>query len=90
MPQRYYSTIAALRVPESPLEQPIPIYTKKTREMAVLAQSYHEDLQTNGLASDVTEDDFQDTLKFLKPKLTPHEKAPLAEYITQDEVHQAL
>ena len=86
--KRPRDTIAALRVLESPLEQ--PIYTKKTKEMAELARSYHEDLQTNGLASDVTEDDFQDTLRFLKPKLTPREKAPLAEYITQDEVHQAL
>ena len=81
-------TIAALRVPESSPEQ--PTYTKRTKEMAELARSYHENLQTNGLAEDVTEDDFQDTLKYLKPKLTPREKAPLAEYITQEEVHQAL
>ena len=58
--------------------------------MAELARNYHDDLQMNSLAEDVTEEEYVETLNFIKPKLTPREKAPLAEYLTQDEIEQAL
>jgi hypothetical protein len=58
--------------------------------MAELARNYYNDLQANYLAEDVTEEEYIKTLNFIKLKLTPSEKAPLAEYLTQDEVQQAL
>jgi hypothetical protein len=81
-------TIQRLRTLDSTPEQ--PTYTRKTREMAELARNYHDDLQMNDLAEDVTEEEYIETLNFIKPKLTPREKAPLAEYLTQDEIEQAL
>jgi len=55
--------------------------------MAELARNYHNDLQANDLAEDVTEEEYIETLNFIKPKLTPSEKAPLAEYLTHRECH---
>ena len=37
-----------------------------------------------------TDQEYTEALNFLKPKLTPSEKAPLAEYLTQGEIKQAL
>jgi hypothetical protein len=81
-------TIKALRIPESPADQ--PTYTRKTSKMADLAKNYHDNLQTAGLSNDVTGEDFDEVLDFLKPKLPAHDKNTLATYLTQEEIRQAL
>lgn len=73
-------TIKALRIPESPADQ--LTYTRKTSKMADLAKNYHDNLQTAGLSNNVTGEDFDEVLDFLKPKLPAHDKNTLATYLT--------
>ena len=81
-------TIKALRLPESPVDR--PSYTTRTSEMADLAKNYHENLQTEGLSNDVSEEDFEEILSFLEPTLSQQDKNKLATFLTQSEIKQAL
>ena len=81
-------TIQMLHIPESPPDD--PKYTRKSSEMANLAKSHHENLQKNDLAGDLMEDDFQDVLDHLEPRLDAREKNDLAKYLKEEEISQAL
>lgn len=58
--------------------------------MANLARDYHKNLQTDGLSDDVSEEEFNDILSSLKPKLSQHDKNKLATFLTRIEIKQAL
>jgi len=58
--------------------------------MAELAKSYHESLQNNGLAENLTDGDFQEVLKHLKPRVNAEERTKLAKYLKEEEISQAL
>ena len=81
-------TVQRLRIPQSPPHD--PKYTKKSSEMADLARSYHENLQKNGLVEDLTDEDFQEVLEHLKPRVNAEGRTELARYLKEEEISQAL
>ena len=81
-------TIQALRLPPLPTA---PLrYTRRSSEMANLASTYHQNLQDDNLAHDITEHEYEDILSHLSPRISPQHKNKLATYITQNEIQQAL
>jgi len=86
--RRPQDTIKALRILESPAGR--PSYTTRTDKMANLARNYHENLQTDGLSDNVSEEEFNDVLSSLKHKLSQHDKNKLATFLTRTEIKQAL
>jgi len=78
----------ALRLPNSPPDS--PIYMRKTREMASLAKTYHENLQMDNLVDDIPDYEYDDALNPLTATLSQGEKNKLASYLTTDEIERAL
>ncbi|PPQ85823.1 hypothetical protein CVT26_002410, partial [Gymnopilus dilepis] len=65
-------------------------YTTNSKQMAEEARSYHESLQMAGLCDNLTEDETDEVLSHLTPRLSNHHKHRLAEYLDEEEVRQAM
>lgn len=83
-----WDTIPALCKLDSPIDN--PVLERKTERMAEIVYKYHNSLQTEGLVTDLMDDDFNEVLNHLTPKVTQPDKNNLAKYITRDEVQQAI
>ena len=82
------NTIQLLRKLDSPIAN--PEFTKRSSEMAALAKGYHENLQQIGLEDNLTDNDFQEVLSSLKPRVSARDKNELAKYLKEEEISQAI
>ena len=86
--KRPRDTLFALRKLDSPVDS--PVYEHRTKRMAALASNYHNELQSEGLVEDLTDEEVQEILDHLIPRVTQPDKARLAEYLKESEVKQAI
>ncbi|PPQ71498.1 hypothetical protein CVT26_011265, partial [Gymnopilus dilepis] len=63
---------------------------RDSEKMAEIAKNYHDQLQTVGLAANLTDEEVENVLANLQTRLPTAEKGKLAEYIKEEEVRKAL
>ena len=63
---------------------------KCSSEMMELMSTYHQNLQDDNLAHDITEQEYEEILSYLTRWVSPQDKNKLTTYLTQDKICQAL
>jgi len=86
--KRPWDTLFALWKLDSPVDS--PVYEHHTKRIAALASNYHNELQSEGLVEDLTDEKVQEILDHLIPHVTQPDKARLAEYLKESKVKQAI
>ena len=83
-------TIEKLQASNVTRPAPRPGYEVRSDKMANMARDYHNDLQSAGLDSIIENQETQDVLANLEPRLSSAEKQGLSHYIKYHEVQQTI